>query len=69
MRNLALIHGIIVILAILIFSGLNIEWVFGGAILCLFAFDTMVFCNIITGKPKFIDKVITWLDEKDYENK
>lgn len=65
MRNLALIHGIIVILAILIFSGLNIEWIVGGAILLLFAFDAIVMCNIITGKPKFIDKVIAWLNEKD----
>ena len=69
MRHLALIHGIIVILGILIFSGLNIEWIFGVTILLLCAFDSIVMCNIFTGKPKFIEKVIAWLDEKDYESK
>lgn len=65
MRSLGLVHGIIVILGILIFSGLNIEWIFGGAVLFLFVFDVLVFCNIITGKPKFIDKLINWIDEKN----
>lgn len=65
MRSLGVIHGIIVILGILIFSGLNLEWIFGGAILFLFIFDVLVFCNVITGKPKFIDKLIEWIDEKN----
>lgn len=65
MRSLGLVHGIIVILGILIFSGLNIEWIFGGVVFFLFVFDVLVFCNIITGKPKFIDKLINWIDEKD----
>lgn len=65
MRILAFIQGLFVILAILVFSGLNITWVFAGAALLLFAVDCVSFYGIIFGKTTFVERLIKWLSDNN----
>jgi len=65
MRALALIQGVFVVLAVLVFSGLSITWVFAGTGLFFFAVDCIVFYDIVRGrKGTPVDRFVRWLTEK-----
>ena len=52
-------------LTVLVFSGLNITWVFVGAGLFFLAVDCIVFYDIVRGrKGTPVDRFVQWLTEK-----
>ena len=52
-------------LTVLVFSGLNIKWVFVGAGLFFIAVDCLVFYDIVRGrKGTPVDRFVQWLTEK-----
>lgn len=65
MRALALIQGVFVVLTVLVFSGLNITWVFAGAGIFFFVVDCIVFYDIVHGrKGTPVDRFVRWLTER-----
>lgn len=65
MRALALIQGVFVALAVLVFSGLSITWVFAGVGLFFFVVDCIVFYDIVCGRTETpMSRFIRWLTEK-----
>lgn len=61
MRVLALINGMFVILATLVFCGLDITLVFAGVAIVLFVIDCVAFLGIVTGRKTFVEKFIEWI--------
>lgn len=71
MRALALIQGVIVILGVLIFSGLDITWVFGVAIMIFVVIDFILMGHLFFGKDdnSVIDRIIRWVNGENTKQK
>lgn len=63
MRTLALINGFFVILAVLVFCGLDVTIVFACAALVVFAIDCVAFYGVATGRKTFVERFITWINK------